>query len=60
MYPQKQEYIWYKHNSIIGDACESGRVYKLNRCLIDYTVMKDLQKNCDFQNFGKREGVEVT
>ena len=25
-----------------------------------FTVMKDLQKNCDFQNFGKREGVEVT
>ena len=24
------------------------------------TVMKHLQKNCDFQNFGKREGVEVT
>ena len=25
-----------------------------------HTVMKDLQRNCDFQNFGKIHGIEVT
>ena len=28
--------------------------------LLLITVMKDLQRNCDFQNFGKIQGVEVT
>ena len=27
---------------------------------LNCTAMKDLQRNCDFQNFGKRQGIEVT